>query len=682
MVGKKYKRVKIRKNHLWVTILLFLIMSVMLVGIFSVSGSLFVNIVITSKISGEITSVSEMAHLYESAPDQQTKEHVLNESDMYYFFTDQSGNKKRSKGIDTCNRHGGFEYVVSGKNPVTCMLYPDRQTAALIPDEENMIIPDYFEFYKAVRKSLDEDNFDRMLEGDRKDTYVELPIWISVDINGGSEKLFVKRYVTADANSLLSLFAMLIVAGVIYVVVFTILLINMIRNILSQRRLTKALFTDAVTGDRNKTWFLMRGKKILRKHSSARKKYVVVSILFVKYLNFCISHSISEGEDLIRRICNDLKTVIGKKDICVHYDSSDFAVIVEIPPTASDTEAAAVSDEESIRRIAESLLNAAKNATDKYETAFQVGAFLIDVNTDENGKFVKRKDIDLEECFNNACTARYSLEKDDDTGIAYFDQVMIEEQKWINTVHEKQQEALRNEEFIVYYQPKYDPSTDKLRGAEALIRWQSPEFGFVTPNRFIPIFEKNGFITQIDHYMLHHVAMDQKKWLDQGMSCVPVSVNISRIHFSEPDLAEQIRDTVDMAGTPHALIEIELTESAFFDDKKAMLNTIKRLKEYGFSVSMDDFGAGYSSLNSLKDMPLDVLKLDAEFFRGDHADDRGRIVVAEAIRLANNLNMRTVAEGVEVKEQVDFLAELGCDMIQGYYYAKPMPAEDYEKSMD
>jgi EAL domain-containing protein (putative c-di-GMP-specific phosphodiesterase class I) len=195
-------------------------------------------------------------------------------------------------------------------------------------------------------------------------------------------------------------------------------------------------------------------------------------------------------------------------------------------------------------------------------------------------------------------------------------------------------------------------------------------------------FEKNGFITSIDHYMLEHVAKDQKEWLDQGKNLVPVSVNFSRAHFAESDLAEQIRDSVDKIGTPHKYIEIELTESAFFDDKKALISTITRLREYGFAVSMDDFGSGYSSLNSLKDMPLDVLKLDAEFFRGENAGERGEIVVAEAIKLAKSLNMRTVAEGVEIKEQVDFLAAQGCDMIQGYYYAKPMAKEDYEGAME
>ena len=138
---------------------------------------------------------------------------------------------------------------------------------------------------------------------------------------------------------------------------------------------------------------------------------------------------------------------------------------------------------------------------------------------------------------------------------------------------------------------------------------------------------------------------------------------------------------MDKTGAPRNLIEIELTESAFFDDKYALIKTISKLKEYGFAVSMDDFGSGYSSLNSLKDMPLDILKLDAEFFRGEGQGERGKIVVSETIKLARSLNMRTVAEGVEVKEQVDFLAEQGCDMIQGFYYAKPMPADEYVKKL-
>ena len=304
---------------------------------------------------------------------------------------------------------------------------------------------------------------------------------------------------------------------------------------------------------------------------------------------------------------------------------------------------------------------------------FQAGVFMIPSNV--------RKNADIDLLYNNASAARMTLESTEESGIAFFDNKLVEDEKWIDLVTEHQKEAIEKEEFKVYYQPKYDPRTNEQLGAEALIRWVSDEMGFVPPGKFIPIFENSGFITEIDHYMLSHVARDQKKWLDEGRKCVPVSVNVSRAHFAEINLADQIRSIVDEAGAPHELIEIELTESAFFDDKKLMLYTINKLKKYGFLVSMDDFGSGYSSLNSLKDMPLNILKLDAGFFRGENDNERAEIVVSEILHLAKKLNMTTVAEGVDEQHQVDFLAAEGCNMIQGYYYSKPMPKEEYEAKM-
>ncbi len=359
-----------------------------------------------------------------------------------------------------------------------------------------------------------------------------------------------------------------------------------------------------------------------------------------------------------------------KDELIAHYASANFAAMLRY------------EDRDKLEQRVKNILSELEHIDNDHRFNFHVGIFRIGESVGENGKPIKRKDIDIDRDYNNACTARASLASNDDTAIAFFDEEMVKEQKWIDSVQERQKRAIENEEFLVYYQPKYDPRTDELRGAEALIRWKAPEEeNMISPGRFIPIFEKNGFITEIDHYMLSHVAKDQKAWLDAGCKCVPISVNVSRAHFIESDLAEQIRDIVDSAGTPHELIEIELTESAFFDDKNAMISTIKKLKDYGFAVSMDDFGAGYSSLNSLKEMPLDVLKLDADFFRNDESDGRGKIVVAEAIKLAKNLNMRTVAEGVEVREQVEFLASEGCDMIQGYVYDKPMPKESFARKM-
>ena len=244
------------------------------------------------------------------------------------------------------------------------------------------------------------------------------------------------------------------------------------------------------------------------------------------------------------------------------------------------------------------------------------------------------------------------------------------------------EQALANGELHVYLQPKYSAETKRLGGAEALIRWISPTQGFIGPGKFIPIFEKNGFITKIDDFMLRSVSRLQANWVKEGRNVVPISVNISRAHFTQEDLAEHICAIVESEGAPKELIELELTESAFFEDKDVLINTVEKLKSMGFAVSMDDFGAGYSSLNSLKDLQLDVLKIDADFFRGkEENEDRGSLIVSETIQLAKNLGMTTVAEGIESAEQVEFLAERGCDLIQGFYFAKPMPVADYEQKM-
>lgn len=238
--------------------------------------------------------------------------------------------------------------------------------------------------------------------------------------------------------------------------------------------------------------------------------------------------------------------------------------------------------------------------------------------------------------------------------------------------------ALENKEFEVYLQPKYDPVSEKAVGAEALVRWNSPEQGFLTPDRFIPWMEESGFLPLLDDYMILRVAELLKQWLVQKGNVIPVSVNISRTHFLKPELPEHICRLVDQIGIPHQFLELELTESAFFEDKNLLTDTVTELQKCGFAVAMDDFGSGYSSLNSLKDIPIDVLKMDADFFRGELHNSRGELVISEMIHLAKLLDMYIVAEGVEKQEQVDFLVRKGCDMIQGYYYAPPMTVEAFE----
>lgn len=296
--------------------------------------------------------------------------------------------------------------------------------------------------------------------------------------------------------------------------------------------------------------------------------------------------------------------------------------------------------------------------------------------------YIEDLKISVNKMKNYAGMAKDIAKSSSDVNIVCFNEEILTSLLHERDIENEMDNALENHDFKVYLQPKYVPSSQTVAGAEALVRWIHPQKGFISPGDFIPIFEKNMFVHKLDYYMLEEVCKIQKKWLDAQKELVVISVNISRSHLVVPSLVDDITAIIDKYKLPHTCIEIELTESAFFEDKNILLDTVKRLKEQNIHVSMDDFGSGYSSLNSLKDIPVDVLKLDAAFFRNEeNGEDRGNTVVKCTIDMAKQLNIRIVAEGIETKEQVDFLASNGCDMIQGFYFAKPMPIDNFEKLM-
>lgn len=256
----------------------------------------------------------------------------------------------------------------------------------------------------------------------------------------------------------------------------------------------------------------------------------------------------------------------------------------------------------------------------------------------------------------------------DDIGLA-----LEEEQQIVNEMAN----ALENEQFVVYFQPKYNVKSRQPVGAEALVRWEHPEMGMISPGKFIPIFEKNGFITKLDYFVWNRVCFMLRGWLDEGEKPNPISVNVSRVNLFNPNIVRIICDLVDSYDIPRELLQLELTESAYADATLAMKDKVQTLREEGFQVLMDDFGSGYSSLNVLKDIEVDVLKIDMRFFESTDVGGRGENIVASIVRMAKWLDIPTIAEGVEKEEQVEFLKNIGCEYVQGYYFAKPMPAYAY-----
>ncbi len=254
--------------------------------------------------------------------------------------------------------------------------------------------------------------------------------------------------------------------------------------------------------------------------------------------------------------------------------------------------------------------------------------------------------------------------------------VSLIEQKKIEDVME---DALSNEEFLVYYQPKININTKKICGSEALVRWRRPGIGLVTPASFIPIFEANGFIVNLDYYILDNVCKRLRELIDKGIHVYPVSVNFSREHFKSDALPERLRQTIQKYQLSPELIEVEITESALASNDRYWLNLLNKIRSYGFGLAMDDFGSGMSSLNLLCDLPFNVLKIDKDFFHTKTTNIRERIVISSIVAMASQLSMDVICEGVETEEQIKFLQSIGCTMAQGYYYDKPLPGDLYEK---
>lgn len=522
----------------------------------------------------------------------------------------------------------------------------------IYPDEKERLTSD---LGSKVRKGLD-------TTGNLDQKIADVVFWYPYTLKNQQDILMIKCREIITLRSIVAAAFMLFVVGILIVIPILFLLISIISSFVSQRRIAKLLYWDPMTGGNNWMYVKMNGKKILAGHG--KKSFAVVDLEFMKFRSYCTCHGVEEGENLLEKMDKYLQKQCNRRETCAHHSKANFFLCI----TAENREAVEIR----LRRIFEGL----SAQSQKHHIDFHAGVLYLDGKQRSENK--KRKEQNVEILYQCAGMARASVANTEGDVIAFYSDEMLEAQLWQHKVEDMMGEALKKEEFLIYLQPKYNPVNNQLTAAEALVRWDSPTEGFISPGRFIPIFENSGFIKYLDDYMISHVAKLQARWLAQGKQIVPISVNVSRAHFANPDLAEHIRSLVDAYGIPHRFIEIELTESAFFDDKQMILDTVKKLQEYGFEVSMDDFGSGYSSLNSLKDLPLDILKLDAEFFRGEDSPVRGQIVVSEAIHLAKSLNMKIVAEGIERKEQVDFLAENGCDMIQGYYYAKPMPVNEFE----
>lgn len=446
----------------------------------------------------------------------------------------------------------------------------------------------------------------------------------------------------------------------IIVFVFIVILLLIISTIVRMRRMRIKLERDSLTGLWNQRKFVKEAGKRLKDGRNTEYLLAVLDVERFKLIND--RFGIHVGNHTLKTIANNIRILFRGSGIFGRSTSDKFVVLVADTPRH--------------RELLDEMANMdvkINNAT-YYQVPIKVG--VCPICQREMG------DMDVTNIMDRAKIVNAKIKGHQDIKISYFTKSMGEKLAKENELETIMRKSLKNKEFVVYYQPKYDLKSNKIIGAEALVRWQHPTKGLISPGDFIPLFEKNGFIVEVDFYVYETVMQTIRKRLDKGKPIVPISMNVSRCHLSSSTFTKHLEELAEKYSIPKETIEMEITESIFSDEDKAAVELMEDLKRHNFTLSMDDFGSGYSSLNLLRELPIDTLKIDKGFLEQTDESPRGRVIVEEIIQMATKIDIRTICEGVETEQQRDFLKDAGCNMAQGFFYARPMPQSDFEELLD
>ena len=410
---------------------------------------------------------------------------------------------------------------------------------------------------------------------------------------------------------------------------------------------------DELTGIYNKQAFYTKTKEMLLDNPDKNFDLLRINIERFKVLNDLFGES--TGDKLLRYIGKFLKEI--NLPLCVsgRLYADNFVVCYEAGKGDS-------------RRMINTLQMVADSFAINNRTILSFGLYRIDDKTLPVSVMCDRANMALWKAKGNFKNPYCEYDEK-------MRQQVLKEQKIINAM----EMAIQNKEFTLYLQPKYDIEKGTIIGAEALVRWISQENGFISPGDFIPVFENNGFVYEVDKFIWEESCRYLRKWLDEGREVHPISVNVSRIDLYDPKLVKHLVDLREKYQLPSQYLELEITESAYTEDPEQIITITRQLREAGFVILMDDFGTGYSSLNMLKDIQIDVLKLDMGFLKSSDYSAKGGNILTAILKMAESLKMQTIAEGVETKEQVEFLKSIGCKYVQGFYYSKPLPVGEFEK---
>ena len=356
------------------------------------------------------------------------------------------------------------------------------------------------------------------------------------------------------------------------------------------------------------------------------------------------------GDEILDFIKSRLNQVCNERQFFINLRSDVFMVVTEY-----DTE------EELIEFI--HILNAQISSYKNVKLQMTYGVYT-----------VEDREMELRQMEDRAAMARKAAKQNAVSNILFYKEQFKETLYNRKFIEENMQAAITERQFMMYLQPKYSIAKNEIIGAEALVRWRHPERGMIFPNQFIPIIEDNGFIREVDYYIWGEACRFIKQCESEGIMTCPISVNVSRVHLRDNECIKVLSDLIKSTAIPKGMLELEITESV---DDQAVSRKAYQLKDEGYTLLMDDFGSGYSSLNILLETPFDVIKLDKRFMESMMVSGKGKLILEQVVSMADKLGLGLLAEGVETKEQVELLQRIGCDQVQGYYYAKPMPKEEF-----
>ncbi len=438
-------------------------------------------------------------------------------------------------------------------------------------------------------------------------------------------------------------------------IILVILAILFIILIIRERHYKKLARTDSLTQIPNKLYFNKTACKMMSKNPD--RSYLLASIDAKNFKLVNESFGRPVGDQALKDIAKEIKLIFsGTNAIYARFQGDSFIVLIE--------------DSENSRRRIDMLRNIDIHIhnSSEYQVPIKTGVCPIPHYDSEEG---------LSQYIDKANIAKSENVSNNMNHLMYFTEEMNETLNTQNSIEIEMSHALNNSEFLVYYQPKYELATDKIIGAEALVRWQHKDKGLISPGVFIPLFEKNGFIVKLDFYVYETVLKMLSNRVKKNKPVVPVSMNVSRCHLGDDTFVDKLEALVDKYDVPKQYIEMEITESIFSSEDSDAVTLIYKLKEHGFTISMDDFGSGYSSLNLLRSIPIDTLKIDKAFIDDAETSKRTRVIVSEIICMAAKIEVKTICEGVETEPQRDFLKSAGCDMVQGFFYSRPLPCSDF-----